>query len=80
MTAWKTILLYRDGLVTEEEREIEKSIRPKSFDDFNGQEKLVENLKVFVEAAKIRNESLDHVILSGPPGLGKDYACKYYFQ
>ncbi|MBN1143137.1 MAG: Holliday junction branch migration DNA helicase RuvB [Bacteroidales bacterium] len=64
-------ILYRDGLVNEEEREIDKSIRPKSFEDFSGQEKLVENLKVFVEAAKIRNESLDHVILSGPPGLGK---------
>lgn len=63
--------LFRGGLINEEERELEKSIRPRKFDDFNGQEKLVENLKVFVEAAKIRNESLDHVILSGPPGLGK---------
>jgi Holliday junction DNA helicase RuvB len=63
--------LFRDGLVNEEEKEIDKSIRPKSFLDFNGQEKLIDNLKVFVEAAKIRNEALDHVILSGPPGLGK---------
>ena len=55
----------------EEDKEIEKSIRPKSFNDFNGQEKLVDNLKVFVEAAKMRDEALDHVILSGPPGLGK---------
>jgi Holliday junction DNA helicase RuvB len=59
------------GQVTEEDREIEKSIRPKSFGDFNGQEKLIDNLKVFVEAAKMRDEALDHVILSGPPGLGK---------
>jgi holliday junction DNA helicase RuvB len=55
----------------EEEIEIDRSIRPKYFEDFNGQEKLVENLKVFVQAARIRSEALDHVILSGPPGLGK---------
>ncbi|HEX2393758.1 MAG TPA: Holliday junction branch migration DNA helicase RuvB [Bacteroidales bacterium] len=61
----------RNGFATEEDRELEKSIRPKLFSDFNGQEKLVENLKVFVQAAKIRGEALDHVILSGPPGLGK---------
>ena len=57
--------------MTDEEREQDKSIRPRNFDDFNGQEKLVENLKVFVKAARLRDESLDHVILSGPPGLGK---------
>jgi len=57
--------------MSEEEREIDKSIRPRKCDDFNGQEKLVENLKVFVKAARLREESLDHVILSGPPGLGK---------
>ncbi len=57
--------------MTDEERELDKSIRPRNFDDFNGQEKLVENLKVFVKAARLREESLDHVILSGPPGLGK---------
>jgi len=61
----------RRGIVTEEDKEIDKSIRPKYFNDFNGQEKLVANLKVFVEAAKLREEALDHVILSGPPGLGK---------
>jgi Holliday junction DNA helicase RuvB len=61
----------RGGFVTEEDREIEKSIRPQVFNDFSGQDKLVENLKVFVQAAKLRNEALDHVILSGPPGLGK---------
>ncbi len=57
--------------LTEEEREIDRSIRPKDFSDFNGQDKLVQNLKVFVQAARLRKESLDHVILSGPPGLGK---------
>lgn len=61
----------RGDSVSAEDKEIDKSIRPKSFDDFNGQEKLIENLKVFVEAARMRDEALDHVILSGPPGLGK---------
>ncbi len=50
--------------LTEEEREIDRSIRPKDFSDFNGQDKLVQNLKVFVQAARLRKESLDHVILS----------------
>ena len=53
------------------EREIEKVLRPKEFDDFTGQEKVVENLKIFVQAAKQRDEALDHVLLHGPPGLGK---------
>jgi holliday junction DNA helicase RuvB len=61
----------RSGLVTDEDRELEKSIRPRLFNDFNGQDKLVDNLKVFVQAAKMRDEALDHVILAGPPGLGK---------
>ena len=54
-----------------EELEIEKKLRPVSFDDFAGQEKVLENLKVFVEAANQREEALDHVLLHGPPGLGK---------
>lgn len=53
------------------ELEIEKVLRPLSFDDFTGQQRVVDNLKVFVEAAKGREESLDHVLLHGPPGLGK---------
>jgi len=53
------------------EKEIEKALRPLSFDDFTGQQKVVDNIKVFVQAAKQRNESLDHVLLHGPPGLGK---------
>jgi holliday junction DNA helicase RuvB len=61
----------RNDFITEEDRELEKNIRPKVFSDFNGQEKIVENLRVFVQAAKMRKEALDHVILSGPPGLGK---------
>lgn len=53
------------------ERDIEKVLRPQAFDDFTGQEKIMENLKVFVGAAKMRGEALDHVLLHGPPGLGK---------
>ncbi|MDE6323701.1 MAG: Holliday junction branch migration DNA helicase RuvB [Paramuribaculum sp.] len=53
------------------EKEIEKALRPSRFDSFSGQEKVVENLKVFVEAAKLRGEALDHLLLHGPPGLGK---------
>lgn len=53
------------------EKEIEKALRPLSFDDFNGQQKVVDNIKIFVTAAKHRKEALDHVLLHGPPGLGK---------
>ena len=49
----------------------EKALRPLAFDDFNGQEKIIENLRVFVMAARMRQEPLDHVLLHGPPGLGK---------
>lgn len=51
--------------------ELDKALRPMQFDDFCGQPKVVENLKVFVSAAKMRSEALDHVLLHGPPGLGK---------
>ena len=57
--------------VEEKEQEFEKKLRPLDFDDFKGQFKVVDNLKVFVKAAKMRNEALDHVLLHGPPGLGK---------
>ncbi len=53
------------------EKEIEKALRPIEFTDFTGQEKVVENLKIFVKAAAQRGEALDHVLLHGPPGLGK---------
>jgi holliday junction DNA helicase RuvB len=53
------------------EKEFEKALRPLSFGDFTGQQKVVDNIKVFVLAAKQRSESLDHVLLHGPPGLGK---------
>jgi Holliday junction DNA helicase RuvB len=51
--------------------DIEIQLRPTNFDDFGGQKKILENLKIFVEAAKLREEALDHVLLHGPPGLGK---------
>ena len=51
--------------------DVDASLRPVSFDDFTGQPKIVENLKVFIAAARGRGESLDHVLLTGPPGLGK---------
>ena len=54
-----------------EEFDIEKKLRPLSFDDFAGQDQVLENLKVFVEAANQRDEALDHTLFHGPPGLGK---------
>ena len=54
-----------------EETQIEKALRPDRLDDFSGQPKIVENLQVFIAAAKLRGEALDHVLLHGPPGLGK---------
>jgi Holliday junction DNA helicase RuvB len=56
---------------SDQERDIEKVLRPISFDDFAGQDKILDNLKIFVEAANQRGEALDHVLLHGPPGLGK---------
>lgn len=53
------------------DKDFEKALRPLSFDDFAGQEKIIGNLKVFVQAARLRNEPLDHTLLHGPPGLGK---------
>ena len=49
----------------------EQNIRPENLEEYVGQEKIKENLKIFIEAAKMRNEPLDHVLLYGPPGLGK---------
>src|SRR6056300_1194544 len=53
------------------ERDIERKLRPLSFDDFTGQASVLENFKLFVEAAKMRDEAMDHVLVHGPPGLGK---------
>ncbi len=57
--------------LTKGELELEMVLRPSDFNNFSGQPKIVENLKIFVEAANQRNEALDHVLLHGPPGLGK---------
>ena len=56
---------------SEREGDIEKALRPMRFDDFSGQDKIIENLRVFVAAARLRGEALDHLLLHGPPGLGK---------
>jgi len=56
---------------TKEDSDAETSLRPKTLDDYIGQDKVKENLKIYIEAAKLRSESLDHVLLYGPPGLGK---------
>jgi holliday junction DNA helicase RuvB len=61
----------RGNSIPEPDRELDKKLRPLEFDDFKGQRQIVENLEIFVKAATMRNEALDHVLLHGPPGLGK---------
>ena len=61
----------RQETLSSAEKEFENALRPVHFQDFNGQQKVVENLEIFVEAAKFRGEPLDHTLLYGPPGLGK---------
>ena len=56
---------------TPEDQAVENPLRPRTFDQYIGQDKVKENLKIYIEAAKSRKESLDHVLLYGPPGLGK---------
>lgn len=67
---------YENRIVSNEydssqDAEVENSLRPKSLDEYVGQEKAKENLRIYIESAKLRSESLDHVLLYGPPGLGK---------
>lgn len=62
---------FREDNISEEEKEYELKLRPLRFMDFAGQEKILQNLQVFVKAARMRTEALDHVLLHGPPGLGK---------
>ncbi len=59
------------GNKIDSDKDIEQKIRPFEFEEFSGQESIIDNLKIFVKAAKMRNEALDHVLLHGPPGLGK---------
>jgi len=61
----------KGNFISDTDKELDKKLRPLNFTDFKGQSRIVENLKIFVEAARMRNESLDHVLLHGPPGLGK---------
>ncbi|OJW68402.1 MAG: Holliday junction DNA helicase RuvB [Candidatus Amoebophilus sp. 36-38] len=61
----------QSSTMSEKDKELERALRPYAFVDFAGQEKIVANLKIFVQAAQERKESLDHVLLHGPPGLGK---------
>ena len=61
----------REHQLTSRERDFENALRPLSFEDFSGQDKVVENLRIFVKAARLRGEALDHTLLYGPPGLGK---------
>lgn len=63
--------IRQDSLRDNNENDFEKALRPLNFKDFNGQDKIVANLKVFVQAARMRGEALDHLLLYGPPGLGK---------
>jgi len=63
--------LINPELINEEENRLENSLRPKTLDEYIGQTKVKENLRVYIEAAKKRGEPLDHVLLYGPPGLGK---------
>ena len=61
----------RQHQARETEKDIEKALRPLQFDDFSGQDQIISNLRVFVKAARMRGEALDHTLLHGPPGLGK---------
>lgn len=71
MTTEDSFDIRSRSMLPESEREVENTLRPLTFSGFSGQEKIVENLKIFVSAARMRGESLDHVLLHGPPGLGK---------
>tara|TARA_B100001142_G_scaffold308384_1_gene339880 strand:+ start:4743 stop:5768 length:1026 start_codon:yes stop_codon:yes gene_type:complete len=67
----ESLIPDNEDAASQEELAIEKALRPSLFLDFEGQDKIVDNLKVFIEAAKQREDALDHVLLHGPPGLGK---------
>src|ERR1041384_517238 len=58
-------------ILTAADKEFENNIRPTHINDFAGQAQIIENLKIFIKAAKMRSEALDHILFHGPPGLGK---------
>lgn len=62
---------FREDELTQKDQELDRQLRPLNFSDFAGQKRITDNLKVFVQAASLRDEALDHVLLHGPPGLGK---------
>ncbi len=72
--------MLNPNIENENEEIIENCLRPKCFKEYIGQEKVKENMKVYIEAAKKRNETLDHVLLYGPPGLRENNTCKYYIN
>ena len=63
-----------------EDFDVERKLRPLTFDDFAGQEQVIENLRVFVKAANLREEALDHTLFHGPPGLGQDHPGSHHCQ
>lgn len=63
--------IRQNASVSPSERDFERALRPGTFESFSGQDKIVENLRIFVHAARLRSEALDHILLFGPPGLGK---------
>lgn len=70
--------LISPELENQGEERLENSLRPKTLDEYIGQTKAKENMKIYIEAAKKRGEALDHVLLYGPPGLRKNNTIKYY--
>lgn len=68
------------NLQDELEEKAEISLRPKTLDEYIGQTKVKENMKIYIEAAKKRNEPLDHILLYRTSGTWKDYSCKYYIK
>src|SRR5688500_12752688 len=61
----------RDGVATDEDRQLDLTLRPTRIEEYIGQRQVKENLRVYMKAARARREALDHVLLTGPPGLGK---------
>ena len=70
--------LINPNLTNDSEEMQENALRPQKLSEYIGQNKAKENMKVYIESAKKRKEALDHVLLYGPPGLRKNYTCKYY--